>query len=92
MRERAMAMLVGEDGSVENRILPLPPGLTASALTQASNYLAHLAVGRTLTETRKALQSAARRTACRTRRADAEAGRSRARNAVRLAAPHRRRR
>src|SRR5690349_3289326 len=28
--ERAMVVLVGEDGSVENRVLPLPPGLTAS--------------------------------------------------------------
>jgi heat-inducible transcriptional repressor len=54
--ERAMVVLVGEDGSVENRILPLPAGLTASALTQASNYLAHLAVGKTIGETLKALQ------------------------------------
>jgi len=54
--ERAMVVLVGEDGSVENRILPLPPGLTASALTQASNYLAHFAVGKTVGETLKALR------------------------------------
>lgn len=53
--ERAMVVLVGEDGSVENRVLPLPPGLAANALTQASNYLAHYAVGKTLNETRKAL-------------------------------------
>ncbi|WP_127754997.1 heat-inducible transcriptional repressor HrcA [Devosia sp. 1566] len=52
---RAMAILVGEDGQVENRILPLPPGLTASALQQASNYLAHHVVGRTIAEARKAL-------------------------------------
>jgi heat-inducible transcriptional repressor len=55
--ERAMVVLVGEDGTVENRVLPLPKGLTASALTQASNYLAHLAVGKTLAETRKAIQA-----------------------------------
>jgi heat-inducible transcriptional repressor len=54
--ERAMVVLVGEDGTVENRVLPLPPGLTASALTQASNYLAHFAVGKTLNETRNAIQ------------------------------------
>jgi heat-inducible transcriptional repressor len=53
----AMAILVGEDGSVENRIVPLPPGLTSSALTQASNYLAHLVVGRTLSEARAALMA-----------------------------------
>jgi heat-inducible transcriptional repressor len=51
----AMAVLVGEDGSVENRLVPLPAGLTSSALTQASNYLAHLVVGRTLGEARAAL-------------------------------------
>lgn len=52
-----MAIMVGEDGAVENRILPLPPGLTSSALTRASNYLANLAVGRTLGEARAALQA-----------------------------------
>lgn len=52
---RAMAILVGDDGQVENRILDLPPGYTASALTQAGNYLAHYVVGRTLSEARKAL-------------------------------------
>ena len=53
----AMAVLVGEDGSVENRLLPLPPGLTSSALTTASNYVSHLVVGRTLSEARIALQA-----------------------------------
>ncbi|MGV3491546.1 MAG: heat-inducible transcriptional repressor HrcA [Devosia sp.] len=60
--ERAMVVLVGEDGSVENRILPLPTGLTASALTQASNYLAHHAVGKTIGETLKALRDLRRQT------------------------------
>jgi heat-inducible transcriptional repressor len=53
----AMAVMVGEDGSVENRIVPLPPGLTPGALTQASNYLANLVVGRTLGEARAALMT-----------------------------------
>ncbi len=52
---QAMAILVGQDGTVENRVVPLPPGLTASALTQASNYLASIAVGRTLSEARAAV-------------------------------------
>ncbi len=55
--ERAMVVLVGEDGSVENRIMALPPGLTASALTQASNFLAHHAVGKTIGETLKTLRT-----------------------------------
>ncbi len=49
---QAMAILVGENGTVENRVVQLPPGLTSSALTQASNYLANIAVGRTLAEAR----------------------------------------
>lgn len=52
---RAMAILVGQDGQVENRIMETPAGLTASALTQAGNYIAHHVVGRTLAEARKVL-------------------------------------
>ena len=54
--ETAMAVMVGEDGHVENRIVKLPPGLTASAVTQASNFLAHHVVGRTLADARGALK------------------------------------
>jgi len=54
--ERAMAILVGEDGQVENRIIALPPGLTASALTQASNFLAHHIVGKTLQQARESIR------------------------------------
>ena len=53
---QAMAILVGQDGTVENRVVQLPPGLTASALTQASNYIASLTVGKTLAEARAALR------------------------------------
>ncbi len=54
----AMAVLVGEDGLVENRIVPLPPGLDASALTRASNFLAHHIVGKTLSQARRSLKQA----------------------------------
>lgn len=54
--QTAMAVLVGEDGNVENRIVALPPGLTTSALTQATNYLAHHVVGRTMAEARAILE------------------------------------
>ncbi|HEX4296855.1 MAG TPA: heat-inducible transcriptional repressor HrcA [Devosia sp.] len=59
---QAMAILVGQDGAVENRVVALPPGLAANALTQASNYLATIALGKTLAETRAtvAQQRAAR--------------------------------
>jgi heat-inducible transcriptional repressor len=47
---QALAVLVGEDGSVENRVVELPPGLPVSALVEAGNFItAHLA-GRTLAE------------------------------------------
>lgn len=36
---RALVVLVGEDQSVENRVITLPPGLPVSALTEATNYL-----------------------------------------------------
>lgn len=54
--ERAMAILVGQDGQVENRIIALPPGLTASMLTQASNFLAHYIGGHTLKEAQEAIR------------------------------------
>lgn len=45
---RALAVLVGSDGGVENRVLELPGGFAPGALEQASNYItAHLG-GRTL--------------------------------------------
>lgn len=54
---KALVVLVGEDGQVENRVLPLPPGLPASALLEASNYLnAHIR-GRTLVEVRTEIEA-----------------------------------
>ncbi len=50
---RALVILVGADGQVENRVIETPPGLPPSALTQAGNYLnAHLS-GRSLSELRR---------------------------------------
>jgi len=53
---KALVVLVGEGGSVENRIIELPPGLPASALTEASNYLnAHIR-DRTLAQAKAELE------------------------------------
>lgn len=53
--EKALVVMVGENDMVENRILELPLGLSASTLIEASNYLnAHIA-GRTLSEARLAV-------------------------------------
>jgi heat-inducible transcriptional repressor len=47
---KALAILVSDDESVENRVIALPPGLPPSALIEASNYLNARIRGRTLNE------------------------------------------
>ncbi|MFC3053687.1 heat-inducible transcriptional repressor HrcA [Kordiimonas pumila] len=47
---RSLVVLVSEDGSVENRMVDLPPGMPPSALVQAGNYLSARLVGRSLEE------------------------------------------
>jgi heat-inducible transcriptional repressor len=56
--ERALVVLVSEDGQVENRIIPIPPGMPHSALIEASNFLNASIRGRTLSEARIELQRA----------------------------------
>jgi heat-inducible transcriptional repressor len=53
---KGIVVLVGEDGSVENRIIDLPLGLPPSALVEASNFLNSKIRGRTLTEARAELE------------------------------------
>jgi heat-inducible transcriptional repressor len=48
--ERTLAIMVFEDGTVENRLIRLPAGVTPSALTEASNFLNNRLRGRTLGE------------------------------------------
>ena len=48
--DQALAVMVFEDGTVENRLMKRPAGLTPSALTEASNFLASRLAGRTLAE------------------------------------------
>ncbi len=52
---KALCVLVAEDGSVENRIVEIPPGLTPAALERAGNYLNTHIRGCTLNEARKRL-------------------------------------
>jgi len=54
---RALAVLVGEDGSIENRVLQVPPGTPLSALQDASNYITSRLTGRTLSEAGRAMQA-----------------------------------
>src|SRR5438874_9294491 len=56
--ERALVVLVAEDGQVENRVVTLPAGLPSSALTEATNFLNARIRGRTLAEARPELEKA----------------------------------
>ena len=53
---RALVVLVGEDGAVENRLVDLEPGTTPSALIEATNYLNTHLRGRSLTEARAEIE------------------------------------
>jgi heat-inducible transcriptional repressor len=54
---RALVVLVGEDGSIENRVLQVPPGTPLTALQEASNYITSRLTGRTLAEAARAMQA-----------------------------------
>ena len=54
--ERALVILVGEDGQVENRVLNLPPGLPASALIEAGNFVNARVRGRSLDEVKSEIE------------------------------------
>ncbi len=49
---RALVVMVGENGVVENRLIEVPVGLPHAALVEARNFLSARLVGRTLTEAR----------------------------------------
>ncbi|MFN3988764.1 MAG: heat-inducible transcriptional repressor HrcA [Erythrobacter sp.] len=53
---RALAVLVGEDGSVENRLLDLGGAVPPGALDRASNYITARLAGRTLAEAAQAMR------------------------------------
>jgi heat-inducible transcriptional repressor len=55
--ERTLAIMVFADGTVENRLIRLPAGVTPSALTEASNFLNARLRGRTLVEAKTDLRS-----------------------------------
>src|SRR6201995_5398706 len=55
---RALVVLVGEDGQVENRLVNLPPGLPPSSLVEPGNFLNARIRGKTLAEARTELEQA----------------------------------
>ena len=56
--ERALVVLVAEDGQVENRVINVPVGLPTSALIEAGNFLNAHVRGRTLAEAKGELEKA----------------------------------
>lgn len=54
---QALAVLVGLDGTVENRVIELPPGVTPSALQEAANFLSARLSGLTLSEAQAKLRA-----------------------------------
>ncbi len=54
---KALAVLVGDDGDVENRIIALPEGLPLASLTEASNYINARIGGLTLADARARIET-----------------------------------
>jgi heat-inducible transcriptional repressor len=54
---QALAVVVGEDGSVENRMIVLPPGLTAAALSEIAAFVTARLSGLTLAEAETRLRA-----------------------------------
>ncbi len=52
---QALAVMVGAEGSVENRVVDLPPGITPSALAEIGNYVSARLSGLTLPEAQRRL-------------------------------------
>jgi heat-inducible transcriptional repressor len=52
---QALAVMVGAEGSVENRVVDLPAGITASALAEVGNYVSARLAGLTLPEAQRRL-------------------------------------
>jgi heat-inducible transcriptional repressor len=53
---QALAVLVAQDGSVENRVIDVPMGVTPSSLTEAGNYMSAMLTGLTLGEARAKIE------------------------------------
>jgi heat-inducible transcriptional repressor len=54
---QALAVLVADDGTVENRLMPLAAGVTPSTLQEASNFLNARLKGRPLSEARQEMSA-----------------------------------
>ena len=55
--DRALAILVGSDGSVENRVVPIPMGTSAVSLAEVGNFVSARLSGLTLSEAETRLRA-----------------------------------
>jgi heat-inducible transcriptional repressor len=53
--EKAMIIMVSEDGTVENRVIDVQPGITADMLREAGTFLSEKLHGRTIDQMREAI-------------------------------------
>ncbi len=53
---KALTVIVGENGMVENRVIDLPPGVTAGSLVEASNYINANIAGNTIAQAKQELK------------------------------------
>ena len=54
---KALVVLVGEDGTVENRAIDVPPGLPISVLSSVSNFLNSRVRGKTIAEAQRYIEA-----------------------------------
>ncbi|MEN2787099.1 heat-inducible transcriptional repressor HrcA [Sphingomonas qilianensis] len=54
--DKALAVLVSEDGTVENRVIDLPAGVNPAALVEAGNYMTAILSGLTLEQARAKIE------------------------------------
>jgi heat-inducible transcriptional repressor len=55
--DQALAVIVGTDGNVENRVIDLPPGTTESMLLEASNFMSSRFGGTSLSDAIRRLRT-----------------------------------
>jgi heat-inducible transcriptional repressor len=53
---QALLVLVSEEGTIENRVIDLPRGMTPAALAEAGNFMTARLAGQTLAEARAAIE------------------------------------
>ena len=88
---RALVVVVGDNGMVENRVIDVPLGMSVATLVEAGNYLTARLAGRSFAEARGRILDEIEQHRTPARRADREGGLGRARDLERRPGATRRR-